>query len=395
MLRISRAWAKRALASGLKTPHLLQSSTTIRAMHCNKILSENTTKQTNSSKPQEDQFSEMMDDRTNALLQSLKINAELLKADLEAADIEAAGKRNKAMDSLTGAVDDAYSSRAAPDNKPRTSFFDTQDVYSELRSSGLTPGQAEIIMRTMQELIHELIATCKDNSVPISAAANEAYLFDAASSEVRNEISNYRQSETTTYRFGLARLQRDVEILVHEAAEMTNLLKSDLDIEVHERKNATRAEENIIQLKIQELNNKISTRLNSDLKSEIENLRWQITRRSLAAIAVIVAMFIWLTQTNNRTKSAKTQERKRQSSGTSIPVPVLAPSMASNDEQFEYPLERVMVEDLSSYSVPSSDSTDDHGSDAHLQSSESVIAGENSNGLNKNEQRGGNGKEIE
>lgn len=363
----------RALTS--RIPYVSRRSAAKRSLHITRILSEIITKQTASS--QEDQFSEMMDDRTNALLQSLGVSADALKASIEAAD-----KRSRFAYPLIAAVEDANKSYNTSDVKSQTSFFDTQDVYSELRSSGLTPSQAEIIMRTMQELIHELIATCKDRSVPISAAANEAYLFDAASSEVRNDISNYRLSETTMYRFGLARLQRDVEILVHEAAEMTNLLKSDLDIEVHERKNATRAEENIIQLKIQELNNKISTRLNSDLKSEIENLRWQITRRSLAAIAIIVAMFLWLTQTNNRTKSAKTQERMRQSSGTSMSVPVLALSMASTEESFESPLESVVVEDLSSYSNPSSAIMNNDTLKSKLQSSDEISAVKSDKGLN-------------
>lgn len=306
--------------------------------------------------PDGDRFLEMMDDRTFSLLRSLRVDVEKIKEDVKARAAE--GKPVARPIPFVEAVEvpsGDETSKGAVKN-----YFDTQEVYSELRFAGLTAKQANIIMRIMHELINSLVASCTDRAVPSSAGANEAYLFDAASSEVRNEISNSRQTHATSYRSGLARLQRDVEILEHEANEMTNLLKADLDIEVHERKNSARAEENVIQLKIQDLHNKISTRLNSELKSEIENLRWQITRRSLAAIAIIAGSLIWLTQTNSNKKTQITsQERDRKSSSSLVQVPVLAPSVSPADKSLDHTA--MHVEDISNFGgIPTAPAPEQH-----------------------------------
>lgn len=306
--------------------------------------------------PEGDRFLEMMDDRTFSLLRSLRVNVDQIKEDVKTR--AAQGKPLTRPIPFVEAVEVPSGGETAKGEMKN--YFDTQEVYSELRFAGLTAKQANIIMRIMHDLINSLVASCTERAVPASAGANEAYLFDAASSEVRNEISNSRQTHATSYRSGLARLQRDVEILEHEANEMTNLLKADLDIEVHERKNSARAEENVIQLKIQDLHNKISTRLNSELKSEIENLRWQITRRSLAAIAIIAGSLIWLTQTNSNKKTQiTTQERDRKSSSSLVQVPVLAPSVSPADKSLDHTA--MHVEDISSFGgIPTAPASQQH-----------------------------------
>lgn len=344
------------------------------------------------NQPKEDQFSEMMNDRTNSLFRSLGIDATQFEkqpsvpknGSADARTSQSSEENNKAKENATVSSLLSNDLTKLPSFTPKspTSFYiDTQDIYAELRSAGLSRGLAELLMRVIQELINDLVLTCKERAVPNSAAANEAYLFDAASSEVRNEIITSRQTQATTYRSGVARLQRDVEILEHIATEMTNLLKSDMDFEVHERKNAARGEENVIQLKIQELNNKISTRLNSDLKSEIENLRWQITRRSLAAIGVVAALFIWNTQTTSSKKTAKTEERQRNTAGKPVPVHILAPSMAVSEElPYETP-SPVHVEDLNSMVTPYSPPV----TDAHSDNKEKTESGETPTANDSNE----------
>lgn len=176
---------------------------------------------------------------------------------------------------------------------PLPPLFNTQEIYTQLTQSGLSAGKASTLLAILKKFTNAMAERCKEQSVPISASANETYLFDAASSEIRDEITLLRQSSVTSFRSQLARLQRDVEILDQESMEMATLLKADLDMEVHERKNATRDDENAIAMKIHDLSNKISTRLNSELKSEIENLRWQITRRSLTSVALIAAGILY------------------------------------------------------------------------------------------------------
>lgn len=58
-----------------------------------------------------------------------------------------------------------------------------------------------------------------------------------------------------------------------------------------DRKMVTRVEQREVENKIQELNYKITVTMGSDLKSEVEKLRWVTTRRGLIAIGVLAGTF--------------------------------------------------------------------------------------------------------
>ncbi|ANB14274.1 hypothetical protein AWJ20_5239 [Sugiyamaella lignohabitans] len=210
-------------------------------------------------------------------------------------------------------------------------YFDTQKIYSSLKYSGYTSGQADVLMRTMRDLLSRALTECQENAIPQWAAENEAYLFEAACSELKNEIQTSRQAQAEQFRADLGRLQRDVELLQHEIDEVMNTLKMEIDMEINERKNATRAEENAIQLKIQELNNKITIEINSDVKSEIEGLRWQTTRRGLMAV-IFVAFILLANISINKKDSKPVVKRPEVVSGEEIYVPVLTTSEVDDVE---------------------------------------------------------------
>jgi hypothetical protein len=195
-------------------------------------------------------------------------------------------------------------------------------------------------MNTLQEVMSLVINECLENGIPHWAAENEAYLFEAACSEIRNEIQSSRGIQGAQYRTDLSRLQRDFEILSHEADELTSSLKVDLEMEISERKSAARAEENSIQLMIQELNNRITIDLISDMKGEIEALRWQATRRGLLAVIFVAGSILFMTS------ASKKKQRPKPRSAVSPPpeeyyVPVLAVS------ELDEPVEDKVVESLS------------------------------------------------
>ncbi|GMM51722.1 hypothetical protein DASB73_026850 [Starmerella bacillaris] len=218
-----------------------------------------------------DRFKEMLDDRTSSLFRSL--------------NMDETGHSKPTSETST--------------MKSHPIYFSTQELYSGLVKGGLTSKQATVLLEVLETFNNEIASQSLSQSVPISADANGRYLIDAASSEIRDEVVLSRQASITTFRSQLARLQRDVEILEQEAMEKATMLKADLDMEIHERKISTRDDENAIDMQIHDLNNKISTRLNSDLKSEIENLRWQITRRSLTCVALISAGVMYIAHATN------------------------------------------------------------------------------------------------
>lgn len=81
-----------------------------------------------------------------------------------------------------------------------------------------------------------------------------------------------------------AQLQHEVDILNQKLTQDLLTLKDDLKGLFDDRKMAVRMEQRTMEGRIQELNYKITVALNSDSKSEVEGLRWVLTRRAAMAI---------------------------------------------------------------------------------------------------------------
>ena len=64
-------------------------------------------------------------------------------------------------------------------------------------------------------------------------------------------------------------------------------------------------------LQIQELNYQITIKLNSDARSEVEGLRWVLTRRIAMGIATMATMVILLLQVNSSRKHELKEEQKK------------------------------------------------------------------------------------
>jgi hypothetical protein len=68
-------------------------------------------------------------------------------------------------------------------------------------------------------------------------------------------------------------------------------MKDDIKGMFNDHKMATRENQRIIDTMVQELNYKITVSLNSDGKSEIEGLRWVLTRRAALTIGICACKF--------------------------------------------------------------------------------------------------------
>lgn len=283
----------------------------------------------------ENNFIKMLEERTGDLLKSL-------------------GRDSRSLGKFDMDCDTLQTEKAWLHNSTRY-YADTQQLYTKLVQGNYSSSQSEILVDVLRRSLETFVSRCEKSAVPKSLSANESYLFDAAKSEIKTELKASRSTQSKQYRFDMARLQRDVEMLEHEAAELTSLLKSELDIDLHERKNVARTEENNIQLRIQELNNKIGTKLSSNLKTEIEQLRWQITRRGIAAIIVASAAVLFITQTSKKESLKITRRPHNPQPNADISVPWLTP-IAISDE-----LEDISVEELRGPTLEATESNDNGG----------------------------------
>ena len=57
-------------------------------------------------------------------------------------------------------------------------------------------------------------------------------------------------------------------------------MKNDIQLEMNTRKTDTREEQKTLEIRIQEVNNRLTIAL-GDLRTEMEGMKWEMTRRSL------------------------------------------------------------------------------------------------------------------
>lgn len=152
--------------------------------------------------------------------------------------------------------------------------------------------------------------------------AQETYLFRAACSELKTEIQNNRRKQEETMRRERTLLQHEVDILNQKLSQELLILKDDLKGMFDDRKMSVRSEQRAMEsnvriyplqvssftntIQIQELNYKITVMLNSDSKSEVEGLRWVLTRRSVMGILFMAFMVL----TSLRYASYKSHENE-------------------------------------------------------------------------------------
>lgn len=129
--------------------------------------------------------------------------------------------------------------------------------------------------------------------MPLAVAnEKETYLFRAACSELRTEILNARRLSARKTSTQLSHLQHETSLLSQRLTQESSALKDDLRGMLNDRRMAVRMEQQAMDQAIQELNYKITVALMSGSKSEVEGLRWVLTRRAAMAIAGMALLIL-------------------------------------------------------------------------------------------------------
>ncbi|KAL8658325.1 MAG: hypothetical protein Q9202_007590, partial [Teloschistes flavicans] len=167
---------------------------------------------------------------------------------------------------------------------PYLHHFDTFSLVRSLHAGGFTHPQSVTLMKTVRGLLATNLDVARDGLVSKSDVENETYLFRAACSELRTEIANARRLSHQKTSTQLAHLQHEVEILSQRLTQESSALKDDLRGMLNDRRMAVRMEQQSMEQGIQELNYKITVALNSEAKSEVEGMRWVLTKRTALAL---------------------------------------------------------------------------------------------------------------
>ncbi|KAK7549795.1 hypothetical protein IWX92DRAFT_145019 [Phyllosticta citricarpa] len=236
---------------------------------------------------------------------------------------------------------------------PYVHHFDTWSLVKQLSASGFDEAQSISIMKSIRLTLNQNMEMARAGLVSQSDVENETYLFRAACSELHTEVSNNRKAENERMLTQRNQLQHEVDILGQRLGQETGNLKDELKGMFDDRKMAVRQEQRSMETKvrrlcpylllaylpcileyptclindvgqIQELNYKITVALNSDARSEVEGLRWIITRRAVTALVIVAAAILatlryssYMTHTQAADRSAMNTKTKTKNGGPS------------------------------------------------------------------------------
>jgi len=168
---------------------------------------------------------------------------------------------------------------------PYVHHFDTYSLVRDLSKGGYGEENAITIMKSVRQILQNNINLAKDSLTSKSDVENETYLFNAACSELQSSLQTARNSEVQRQRASRTQLQHEIDILSQRFNQELAGLKDDIKGMFNDHKMTSREHQRSIDTSVQELNYKITVSLNSDGKSEIEGLRWILTRRAAMAVA--------------------------------------------------------------------------------------------------------------
>ena len=189
--------------------------------------------------------------------------------------------------------------------------FDTYGLVKRLEEGGWTDLQAVTVMKATRLILADNMDLAKEALVSKSNVENETYLFRAACSELRTEVTARRKAEQEKMRTERTQLQHEVDILSQRMGQESGSLKDDLKGMFDDRKMTVRNEQRSMESKIQELNYKITVNLQADSKSEVEGLRWIMTRRVILTLGLVVAMVVGSLKLYSNALHEQEMEEKR------------------------------------------------------------------------------------
>ncbi|EMC96538.1 hypothetical protein BAUCODRAFT_89601, partial [Baudoinia panamericana UAMH 10762] len=171
--------------------------------------------------------------------------------------------------------------------------FDSYGLVKRLNDGGWSEDQSVTAMKAMRLILADNMDLAKEALVSKSMVENETYLFRAACAELKTEVMGRRKGEQEKMRTERTQLQHEVDILGQRLGQETATLKDELKGMFDDRKMAVRNEQRSMESKIQQLNYKITVELQADARSEVEGLRWVMTRRVILSLFIVVVMILF------------------------------------------------------------------------------------------------------
>ncbi|CAI4046973.1 hypothetical protein N7582_003954 [Saccharomyces uvarum] len=177
--------------------------------------------------------------------------------------------------------------------KPTTSQnqLDTIKFYQLLRERGSFSDEQckSIISLLLQLLNNEFYSSYNESFLRDMELNKQSHLFNSLETELKFAIQNSRDTQLNEHHLQLLKLKRELNSIHDELNEVIiNSLQKDAKLEFNNQKLENTLLYKHINLRLNDSSNKIQTKILGEIRSHIENLRWQTTRSGLLIILVLV-----------------------------------------------------------------------------------------------------------
>ncbi|OSX59181.1 hypothetical protein POSPLADRAFT_1078943, partial [Postia placenta MAD-698-R-SB12] len=168
--------------------------------------------------------------------------------------------------------------------------FNTHHFYSVLEMT-MPPPIAHNLMNATRALLVDRLGRVKREALTSKDLEVQAYLFKAALSELRTETTMLTRNEAAAVRTATTAVRREVDALDVRMREDVATLKHDIQMELDSRKNETKDDLKRLDLQIEEVLSKSLVTL-YDLRTEMEGVRWDNLRNSVAALSGFLVVIV-------------------------------------------------------------------------------------------------------
>jgi len=146
-------------------------------------------------------------------------------------------------------------------------------------------------MRATRALLVDRTGRVRREALTVKDLESQAYLFKAALSELRTELTMLTRNESAAMRTASAALRREVDVLDGRMKEDVANMKHEIQMELDSRKNEAKNDVRQMDIEIEGMLNKSLVTL-GELRTLMEEVRWDNMRKSVAALSGFLILIV-------------------------------------------------------------------------------------------------------
>jgi len=155
--------------------------------------------------------------------------------------------------------------------------FDTRKFALQLEKEGLSPSQADAVLRSLDTVLNSTLQMLSADQVSRNEFSKRVYQQKVDFTQLKSELQNLDKADFGRINDELERLKTDVEKSRQQFKETVAKTRANVRLDLNLEKGRVREESAGHELKLQELNARIDQEL-SNFKTQIEGTKVQVAQ---------------------------------------------------------------------------------------------------------------------